>query len=282
MTSAASAAPTLPKAAHVSNQLWGISNKCFALQVMMQFKMDRTASGDAILLRRQTRTDPHGDRDVPVVAIEDLPAFFRQHSEVLGVSGAVALFKHVRMWSRNAGAVGVPLCTGGGAPPPPAPPPPTTPTRSSPPLSLAPTSLQLHHCVPTHLQQHADGTPRVVYGAAGFTRDTVQVWMSGDAAFADVRPSKPAEQPAPQAIIAKRPFDQCLVRVARVWGCMGGVPSARPPSAVEPHTAPTSLPPPRCPTAPSTSRCPPHPPAAGPHRPGPGPRRSVPLRPGLR
>ena len=138
MTSAASAAPTLPKAAHVSNQLWGISNKCFALQVMMQFKMDRTASGDAILLRRQTRTDPHGDRDVPVVAIEDLPAFFRQHSEVLGVSGAVALFKHVRMWSRNAGAVGVPLCTGGGAAP-------TRPSTPHHPHPLLPSPLPCSH-----------------------------------------------------------------------------------------------------------------------------------------
>ena len=99
----------------------------------------------------------------------------------------------------------------------PSPPPPRS-APLLPPPPPATTSLQLHHNVPTHLQPHADGKPRVVYGAAGFTRDTVKVWMSEDAAYADVRPSKPAEQPAPQAIVVGRPFDQCQVRVLRVGG----------------------------------------------------------------
>jgi hypothetical protein len=64
-------------------------------QVLHQFSVDTTSTGERILLRRCGRDDIHGDRPVPVVAIEDLPGLLQQQMESLGVTGAEPLFKHV-------------------------------------------------------------------------------------------------------------------------------------------------------------------------------------------
>ena len=64
------------------------------MQVLAQFKVATACTGKRILTRLCGRDDLRGDRHVPVVAIEDLPALLQQQMESLGVTGAELLFKH--------------------------------------------------------------------------------------------------------------------------------------------------------------------------------------------
>lgn len=166
------------------------------------FKVDALIDGTPILMRSVIRVEdkiPH-QRWLPVIAAEDVPAFFEKRYGELGQGfpGAASFFTHVcwGQWRqaldmRGRGAGG-PACRCH-----------SHLHRSTPRLLSCPClTLQLYHHVPTQMALGPAGEERVVFGAEGFTKEAVQAYCSECPVRANTAPRKPTEVPIFTPIVA--------------------------------------------------------------------------------